>query len=110
MSAWKSSDGGSIRVLGESQATIAQGGGGADTQIISAAENTDGVFIRTCVIYAVVAGFGYIQAGGKIILIARSETGAYYTNLHQEIFIPPGVAVLVGGTNCVIDTSFDLRA
>tara|TARA_R110002110_G_scaffold114508_5_gene284126 strand:+ start:380 stop:712 length:333 start_codon:yes stop_codon:yes gene_type:complete len=110
MSAWKSSDGGSIRVLGESQATIVQGPGGADTQIISAAENTEGVFIRTCVVYAVTPGYGYIQAGGKIILIARSETGAYFANLHSEIFIPPATAVLAGGISCVVDTSFDLRA
>ncbi|MFN4231352.1 hypothetical protein [Parvibaculum sp.] len=84
MGAWKSSDGGSIRVLGASRVS---GSYTASQVLIDDTVNLRGIIVRTLTMMPIgAAARGYVRSSGSEF--AGCYTGMYV--MEDEIFIPAG--------------------
>ena len=98
MGAWKSSDGGSIAVVGASKAVVSPGV--ATVNVVTSGTNTKGVIIRTSVIRCDGANLdGRLLVGGHVVQAWKhSGTGGdIFNHLPRELFVPAGNAVQVQG-------------
>ena len=103
MAAWKSSDGGSVQVLGLSAADTTPGVG--TSVIVSAAANTIGVTISYALLKAAASGDNAVLQVGGVPILAVHFNGAgspIIEHMHKEYFAPPGQAIeLVTGAGAV---------
>lgn len=105
MGAWKSSDGGSISLVGKSNYTGTPTAGSILT-VVSGATNVSGLVLRTAVIRHIGTNVeGRVLAGAIPIAVGRqSGTGSLMaTELPREVFLPAGMALQVEATSGTSD-------
>lgn len=90
MSAWKSSEGGSITQVGGSSFTAANGAG---QTIVSAVANVRGVSLKT-IAMRTTGGSSKLYVNGTLVLgISSPSTNGGESQFVRDIFVPAGVAV-----------------
>ena len=97
-------NGGALRSRGGSSFT---GVVSSISELVSAAGNLFGLVIQTIEIHNLVAGVGYVRAGGVPIFLSRG-VGAYSENMGSPIFLPAGTNLDVGGDGSTINMTYDI--